>query len=71
MTIFVEVLDKRVRKIVKIDDMQFGFLPGRCTIDAVFILGRIQREYLAKQKKLYMCFVELATVFDRVLRKVV
>ena len=43
----------------------------KCTIDAVFILRRIQKEYLDKQKKLYMCFVELETVFDRVLRKVV
>ena len=51
--------------------MQFGFMPGKGTIDAVFILTRIQREYLAKQKKLYMCFVELETVFDRVPRKVV
>ena len=36
------------------DDMQFGFMPGKGTIDAVLILKRIQEEYLAKQKKLYM-----------------
>ena len=33
-----------------IDDMQFGFMSGKSTIDAVFILRRIQEEYLAKQK---------------------
>ena len=42
-----------------IDDMQFGFMPCEGTIDAVFILRRIQKEYLAIQKKLYMCFVDL------------
>ena len=38
--------------------MQFGFVPGKDTIDAVFIL-RILEEYLAIQKKLHMCFVDL------------
>ena len=51
------------------DDMQFGFMPGKGAIDAVFILRRIQDEYLAKQKKLYMCFVDLEKAFHRVLRK--
>jgi len=27
-----------VRKIVKIDEMQFGFMPGKGTIDAIFIV---------------------------------
>ena len=50
--------------------MQFGFVPRKGTIDAVFILRRIQVEYLAKQKKLCMCFVDLLEAFHRVLRKV-
>ena len=35
-------------------------------VDAVFILRRLQEEYLDKEKKLYMCFVDLEKVFDRV-----
>ena len=40
----------------------------KCTTDAVFILRRMQEEYHAKGKKLYMCFVDLAV--DRVARRV-
>ena len=71
MKIVEKLLEKRLRKIVTIDDMQFGFMPGKGTIDAVFILRRIQEEYLARQKKLYMCLVDLEKAFDRVPRKVV
>ena len=38
------VLDKGLRRIVFVDEMQFGFMPERGTIDAVFILRRMQEE---------------------------
>ena len=38
--------------------MQFSFMPGKETVDAMFIL-RLQEEYLEKGKKLCMCFVDL------------
>ena len=36
------VLEKRLCRIVFVDEMQFGFMPERGTIDAVFILRRMQ-----------------------------
>ena len=44
------------------------FMQGKGTIDAVFTL-RLQEEYLDKEKKLYMYFVDLEKAFDRVPRK--
>ena len=54
---------------MKVYEIQFGFMPGKGTIDAVFILRRFYEEYLDKEK-LYMCFVDLEKVFDRVTKKV-
>ena len=48
---------------MSVDKMQFGFMPERGIIAAVFILRRLQEEYHAKGKKLYMCFVDLETAF--------
>ena len=73
MKIVEKVLERRLRRMVKVDEMQFGFMPGKGTIDAVFILRRLQEEYegvVSKEKKLYMCFVDLEKAFDGVPRKV-
>ena len=51
--------------------MQFGFMPGRGTTDAIFILRQLQEKHLAKNKKLSFAFVDLEKVFDRISRKVI
>ena len=59
------------RERISIDDMQFGFMPGRGTTDAIFILRQLQEKHLAKNKKLYFAFVDLEKAFDRIPRKVI
>ena len=41
MKIVEKVLERRMCHMVKVEEMQFGFMPGKGTIDAVFILGRL------------------------------
>ena len=43
---------------------------GKGTTDALFILRRMQEEFRGREKKLYMCFVDLEKASDRVPRKV-
>jgi hypothetical protein len=44
------VIDKRVRSIVSINDMQFGFMPGRGTTDVIFIVRQCQEGFFGKDK---------------------
>ena len=44
-------------------------LSDKGTINAGFILRRMQEEYRAKGKNLCMCFVDQEIAFDRVPRK--
>ena len=71
MKILERVIDGRVRRIVKVDDMQFGFMAGKGTTDAIFVVRQLQEKYLAKKKDLWMAFVDLEKAFDRVPREVV
>ena len=48
MKIIEEVLDSVIRSQVDIDSMQFGFMPGWGTTDAIFILCQLQEKHLVK-----------------------
>ena len=70
MKVVERVLEKRLRRIVSVDEMRFCFMSERGTIDALFILRWMQEKYHAKGKKMYMCFVGVEKAFDIVPRKV-
>ena len=44
---------------MSIDNMQFGFMSGKGTTDAIFIMRQVQEKHQAKKKKLYYAFVDL------------
>ena len=70
MKVVKRLLKKRLKTLVKVDQMQFGFMPERSTVNAIFILRRVQKSYLEKNGKLFICFVDLEKAFDRVPKKV-
>jgi len=51
--------------------MQFGFMKGKGTTDAIFIVRQMQEKFGAKGKKLYFGFVDMEKAFDRVPREVI
>ena len=53
------VFERRTREKVKIDTMQFGFMPGKGTTDAIFTVRQMQEKYECKRKKLNFAFVDL------------
>ena len=67
--IIKRVLERRIRALVDFDEAQFGFMPGKGIIDALFLVQRLQEQHRAKDKRMYMCFVDLEKAFDRVPRR--
>ena len=49
MTIFERVMERKMRNLISLDDMQFGFRPERGTTDAIFIDRKIQEKFLARK----------------------
>ena len=50
---------------MSINNMQFGFMPGKGTTDAIFIMQQVQEKHQEKNKKLYYDFVDLEKAFDK------
>ena len=63
MKILERVLEKQIQTLVNLNKMRFGFMPGKGTVDTIFIV-RMQEEYQKKDKKLYMCSVDMEKAFD-------
>ena len=68
------MIEDLIPNIVKIDNMQFGFMPGHSTlvivIASVFFVMQIPEAYIRKNRSLYFAFVDLEKTFGRVPRKV-
>ena len=63
MKIFEIIIELEIQKVIDISDMQFGFMLGKGTIDAIFIARQLQEKYLGKKKNLYFAFVDLERAF--------
>ena len=70
MKVLERIVDGLIRQLVSIDDSHFGFVPGRDTTHAIFVVRQLQEKYLAANKRSYMAFVDLEKAFDWVPRKV-
>ena len=58
------ILDFCICKMVNIDGQQFGFVPGKGTTEAIFVVYQLQEECIAINKLLYFAFIDLEKAFD-------
>jgi len=68
--IFTRIVETRLRECVEgvLDPSQYGFRPGRSTIDAVFIVKMLLKKSWEWGIDQYALFVDLDKAFDRVNR---
>ena len=64
---FEKILERGLRTLITVNNMQFGFYPGKGTTDAVFIT-QLQEKHLEVHKDLLITFVDLENAYHRVPR---
>ena len=57
--------------MVEIDPKQFGFMPGKSTVDAIFIVRQLMEKRIEGSLSVFCGFVNLEKAYDRVPREVV
>jgi len=72
MKLWERVIEKRLRKNISISENQIGFMPGRSTTEAIYIIRRLMGTlYRDRKVDLHLVFIDLEKAYDRVSHKVV
>ncbi|EYB83113.1 hypothetical protein Y032_0342g3027 [Ancylostoma ceylanicum] len=70
MKIYERFVDMRLRGVVEIAPDQFGFIPERSAIDAIFIARQVMEKYREKNKPCHIAFLDLEKAYDRLPRSI-
>ncbi|VDO82248.1 unnamed protein product [Heligmosomoides polygyrus] len=70
MKVYERLVDSRLRGMVAISQEQWGFMPERSTIDAIFIARQVMEKYREKRRPCHLVFLDLEKAYDRLPRAV-
>ena len=55
MKVMERIVDGMIREMIAIDEMQFAFVPGRGTTDAIFIIRQLQEKFRISMTRTWLC----------------
>ncbi|GKD88566.1 retrovirus-related pol polyprotein LINE-1 [Tanacetum coccineum] len=71
MKLWERVIERRLRRETLVSDNQFGFMPGRSSVEAIHLIRSLMEKYRERQRDLHMAFLDLEKAYDSVPRELI
>lgn len=63
MKFWGKVIELRLRKETQVSENQFDFMPGRLTMEAIYLLRGVMERYRMDQQNLHLIFIDLKKAY--------
>jgi hypothetical protein len=70
MKIWERIIEHRICGVTNVTENQFGFMPGRLTMETIFLIRQLMERCREQKKDMHMIFIDLEKVYDKVPRNV-
>jgi Reverse transcriptase (RNA-dependent DNA polymerase) len=70
MKLWERVIEHHLRKLTTVSKNQFGFMLGRSTMEAIFLIRQLMERHRKQKKDLHMIFIDLEKAYDKILRNI-
>jgi hypothetical protein len=64
------IIEHCLRGIMRISLNQFGFMPERSIMEAIFLTREVMEQYRAQKNDLHMVFIDLKKAYGKILRNI-
>ncbi|GJZ57205.1 retrovirus-related pol polyprotein LINE-1 [Tanacetum coccineum] len=71
MKLWERVIERRLRRETSVSENQFGFMPGRSSVEAIHLIRSLMKKYRERQRDLHMAFLDLEKAYDSVPRELI
>ncbi|GJS62496.1 retrovirus-related pol polyprotein LINE-1 [Tanacetum coccineum] len=71
MKLWERVIERRLRRETTVSENQFGFMPGRSSIEAIHLIRSLMEKYRERQRDLHLAFLDLEKAYDSVPRELI
>jgi hypothetical protein len=70
MKLWEMIIEHCLRGVTNVTENQFGFMPGRSTMEVIFLIRQLMERCMEQKKYMHMIFIDLKKAYDKVSKNV-